>query len=78
MAQFVSLIREIMPAWLSRRSSPHAADKHADGPSPQDADTLWHGMVEKDMFGANTADYTHVDEIDDDHPVGQAKPAGNQ
>lgn len=58
MVQFVSLIWEIMPAW----------------PSPRDADPVWHKMVEKDMFGANTPDYTHVEDNDDDHPIGQAKP----
>lgn len=57
MVQFASLIHKIMPSWLSsRKPAP---------PLPRDADAVWHEIVEKDTFGANTPDYTHVEDSDD-------------
>ncbi|BCG88163.1 MULTISPECIES: hypothetical protein [unclassified Mesorhizobium] len=59
MTQFTSLIREIMPAWLRRRSRPnvHETDPDFDPSRPGDADMVWRGIVERDLFGANTQDY---------------------
>ncbi|MBN9220642.1 MAG: hypothetical protein J0I79_22065 [Mesorhizobium sp.] len=62
MTQFTSLMRELMPAWLRRRSE---ATMHepGSGKEPQradDADAVWRKAVERDMFGANTPDYTEM------------------
>lgn len=62
MTQLTSFIREIMPAWLRRRSEPQSCDaKTAAEPSrPEDADAVWRRAVEKDLFGANTPDYAET------------------
>ncbi|WP_095200126.1 hypothetical protein [Mesorhizobium carmichaelinearum] len=62
MTQLTSLIGEIMPAWLRRRSEPHGGDtKTAVEPlRPEDADAVWRKAVEKDLFGANTPDYAET------------------
>ncbi|MBZ9668955.1 hypothetical protein FJW08_02230 [Mesorhizobium sp. B3-2-1] len=62
MTQFTSLIREIMPTWLRRRSLPNAYESEPsfDPPRPQDADEVWRQVVEKDLFGANTQDYAET------------------
>jgi hypothetical protein len=59
MTQFASLIREIMPAWLHRRSRPNMQEAEAsfDPSRPRDADMVWRKVVEQDLFGANTQDY---------------------
>ena len=57
MTQFTSLIREIMPAWLRRRSNVQETEASFDSSRPQDADMVWRKVVEKDLFGANTQDY---------------------
>lgn len=77
MVQFVSLIREIMPAWLSRRSSGQTANREPEHPLPQDADAVWHQIVEKDTFGANTPDYTLVEDSGD-RPLGQTRSPSRQ
>lgn len=62
MTQFSSLIRELMPAWLRRRSET-TMHQPGTGKEPQhadDADAVWRKAVEKDLFGANTADYTET------------------
>jgi len=73
MVQFASLIREIMPAWLFRRS-PGQRSREPEHPLPGDADAVWHGIVERDTFGANTPDYTHGE----DRPVGQTRSPSRQ
>lgn len=64
MAQLTSFIREIMPAWLWRRSEFHSGDaKTAAEPlRSEDADAVWRRAVEKDLFGANTPDYAETEE----------------
>lgn len=64
MTQLTSLIREIMPAWLRRRSEPQSGDaKTAAQPlHPEDADAVWRKAVENDLFGANTTDYAEAGE----------------
>ncbi|WP_027051919.1 hypothetical protein [Mesorhizobium erdmanii] len=64
MTQLTSLIREIMPAWLRRRSRPLDGDaKTAAGPlHPEDADAVWRKAVEKNQCGANTPDYAETSE----------------
>ncbi|TPN57185.1 MULTISPECIES: hypothetical protein [unclassified Mesorhizobium] len=59
MTQFTSLIREIMPSWLRRRSRRNVQESEPgfDPSRPEDADMVWRGIVEKDLFGANTQDY---------------------
>ena len=57
MTQFTSLVREIMPAWLRRRSNVQETEASFDPSRPQDADMVWRKVVEKDLFGANTQDY---------------------
>ncbi len=85
MVQFVSLIRELMPAWLSRRSLTSISQGRDAGQSPRHADSVWHTMVEKDIFGANTPDYTHIDDGDAVHnsqsertPNAARKPGGDR
>ncbi|WP_027058905.1 hypothetical protein [Mesorhizobium loti] len=62
MTQLTSLIREIMPAWLRRRSEPLSGDAKtaAESLRPADADAVWRKAVENDLFGANTADYAET------------------
>ena len=64
MTQLTSLIREIMPAWLRRRSGPHSGDAKttAEPLRPEDADAVWRKAVENDLFGANTPDYAKTGE----------------
>ncbi|TGQ72719.1 MAG: hypothetical protein E5V49_04660 [Mesorhizobium sp.] len=64
MAQFTSLIQEMMPAWLQRRSQrrPREAETGSEPMLPQDADAVWRKAVEKDLFGANTPDYAETGE----------------
>lgn len=65
MIQLVSLIHRIMPSWLSRRPSGQSATRSKKTPLPREADAVWHGIVSQDTFGANTPDYTHVEDSDD-------------
>ncbi|AEH88651.1 hypothetical protein [Mesorhizobium opportunistum] len=62
MTQFTSLIREIMPSWLRRRSRRNVQEREPgfDPSRPEDADMVWRGIVEKDLFGANTPDYAET------------------
>lgn len=62
MTQFTSLMREIMPSWLRRRSRRNAQESQPgfDPSRPEDADMVWRGIVEKDLFGANTPDYAET------------------
>ncbi|MER8489173.1 hypothetical protein NKI51_10850 [Mesorhizobium australicum] len=59
MTQFTSLILEIMPAWLRRRSLPntHESQQSFDPSRPQDADEVWRQFVQKDFLGANMQDH---------------------
>ncbi|TPK70420.1 hypothetical protein FJ930_19075 [Mesorhizobium sp. B2-4-15] len=60
MAQFTSLIQEIIPNWLRRRS--HKSGDTLEPPRSEDADAVWRKVVEKDLFGANTSDYAETEE----------------
>ncbi|MEI9421670.1 hypothetical protein O7A70_10870 [Mesorhizobium sp. Cs1299R1N1] len=62
MTQFTSLILEIMPAWLRRRSLPneHESEPGFDPSRPQDADEVWRQFVQKDLFDTNTQDYAET------------------
>ncbi|KRB19994.1 MULTISPECIES: hypothetical protein [Mesorhizobium] len=62
MTQLTSLIREIMPDWLWRRSEPQSRDAStaAQPFRPEDADAVWRKAVESDLFGANTTDYAET------------------
>ncbi|KAA3450078.1 hypothetical protein C7I87_14130 [Mesorhizobium sp. SARCC-RB16n] len=62
MTQFTSLILEIMPSWLHRRSLPnaHESEPSFDPSRPRNADEVWRQVVEKDLFGANTQDYAET------------------
>jgi len=62
MTELTSLIQEIMPAWLRRRSEPQSGDTTAEPLRPEDADAVWRKAVEKDLFGANTPDYAETGE----------------
>ncbi|MBZ9810614.1 MULTISPECIES: hypothetical protein [unclassified Mesorhizobium] len=69
MVQFTSLIHEIMPAWLRRRSRRRMQDTETtfDPSRPEDADAVWRKAVERDLFGANTPDYTETEQKKRDH-----------
>ncbi|AZO54600.1 MULTISPECIES: hypothetical protein [unclassified Mesorhizobium] len=64
MTQFTSLIREIIPAWLLRRSLPnaHEGEPSLDPSRPPDADEVWLQFVQKDLFDANTQDYAEAED----------------
>ncbi|WP_214470920.1 hypothetical protein [Mesorhizobium sp. dw_380] len=64
MTPFTSLIREIMPAWLRRRSRRNVRESEPgfDPSRPEDADMVWREIVQKDLFGANTPDYAETEE----------------
>ncbi|MGX5828404.1 hypothetical protein [Mesorhizobium sp. 43Arga] len=60
MTQLTSLIREVMPAWLWRRSEPQSGEAAAEPLPPENADAVWRKAVENDLFGANTPDYAET------------------
>ncbi|TPM37092.1 hypothetical protein [Mesorhizobium sp. B2-3-4] len=62
MTQFTSLVQEIMPSWLCRRSVHDSNESEPDLASlrPRDADDIWRQIVEKNLFGANTQDYAQT------------------
>ncbi len=63
MVQFASLIHEIMPAWLRRRTQwPRQTEATFEPSWPEDADAVWRKVVERDLFGANTPDYAETGE----------------
>ncbi|MER9327526.1 hypothetical protein NKJ26_00615 [Mesorhizobium sp. M0152] len=66
MTQFTSLIGEIMPNWLRRRSrrSVNRTDPNFDPSRPEEADAVWRKVVERDLFGANTQDYAETEKRD--------------
>ncbi|RUW97255.1 MAG: hypothetical protein EOS71_02870 [Mesorhizobium sp.] len=64
MTQFTSLIQEMMPAWLRRRSVPnaHESEPSLDRSRPRDADEVWRQFVQKDLFGADTQDHAEAED----------------
>ena len=62
MTQLTSLIREVMPAWLWRRSERQSGEATAEPLPPENADAVWRKAVENDLFGANTPDYAETGE----------------
>lgn len=64
MSQFTSLIQEIIPTWLRRRSHRHMrkTDDTFEPSRPEDADAVWRRAVERDLFGANTSDYAETEQ----------------
>lgn len=67
MGRLAEFLKEITPAWIAdkARLSDPADGGHAHMPA-SDADRAWRESADKNLFGADTPDYTYVaaDELD--------------